>query len=74
MDAMLGRLGAAEREIRAAQATGQLPPDVERAVRFYAAALAAAKPLGGSIELFNRDSGGLRACIAIPMSASEASA
>lgn len=51
MDAMLGRLGAAEREIRAAQATGQLPPDVERAVRFYAAALAAAKPLGGSIEL-----------------------
>jgi two-component system OmpR family sensor kinase len=30
--------------------------------------------LGGSIELFNRDSGGLRASIAIPMSASEASA
>ena len=51
MDAMLGRLGAAEREFRAAQATGQLPPDVERAVRFYASALAAAKPFGGSIEL-----------------------
>lgn len=51
MDAMLGRLGAAEREFRAAQASGQLPPDVERAVRFYASALAAAKPVGGSIEL-----------------------
>ncbi|WP_162895863.1 hypothetical protein [Novosphingobium sp. THN1] len=45
MDAMMGRLGAAEREMRAAQASGQLPADVERAVRFYAAALAAAKPL-----------------------------
>lgn len=51
MDALLGRFGAAEREFRAAQATGQLPPDVERAVRFYASALAAAKPVGGSIEL-----------------------
>lgn len=51
MNAMLGRLGAAEREFRAAQASGQLPPDVERAVRFYASALAAAKPLGGSLEL-----------------------
>lgn len=51
MDAMMGRLGAAEREMRAAQASGQLPADVERAVRFYAAALAAAKPLGGSLEL-----------------------
>lgn len=51
MDAMLGRFGAAEREFRAAQASGQLPPDVERAVRFYASALAAAKPLGGSMEL-----------------------
>lgn len=51
MDAMLGRFSAAEREFRAVQASGQLPPDVERAVRFYAAALAAAKPLGGSVEL-----------------------
>lgn len=51
MNALLGRLGAAEREFRAAQASGQLPPDVERAVRFYASALAAAKPVGGSIEL-----------------------
>lgn len=51
MNAMLGRLGAAEREIRAAQASGQLPADVERAIRFYAAALAAAKPVGGSIEV-----------------------
>jgi len=51
MDALLGRLGAAEREIRAAQATGLLPPEVERAVRFYASALAEAKPWGGSLEL-----------------------
>lgn len=50
MHANLGQLGSAERELRAAQATG-LPPDVERLVRFYASALGAAKPLGGSIEL-----------------------
>lgn len=51
MNTLLGRLGAAEREFRAAQATGQLPPDVERSVRFYASALAAAKPVGGNLEL-----------------------
>ena len=51
MNTVLGRFGAAEREFRAVQAGGQLPPDVERAVRFYASALAAAKPLGGSLEV-----------------------
>lgn len=50
MDAQLGNLGAARREMRAAQAAG-LPPEVERMVRFYAAALQARKPFGGSIEL-----------------------
>jgi len=50
MDAMLGNLGAARREMRAAQAAG-LPPEVERMVRFYAAALQARKPVGGSIEI-----------------------
>lgn len=51
MDAALGNLGAAERELRAVQASGQLPPEVEQAVRFYANALSANKPLGGSLEL-----------------------
>jgi hypothetical protein len=51
MDAALGNLGAAERELRAAQASGQLPPEVEQAVRFYANALSASKPLGGSLEV-----------------------
>ncbi|WP_343061146.1 surface lipoprotein assembly modifier [Novosphingobium flavum] len=50
IQALLGDLGAARRELRAAQAAG-LPPEVERAVRFYAAALQAGKPFGGSIEL-----------------------
>ncbi len=50
MQAMLGNLGAAEREFRAAEASG-LPADVERIVRFYANALSARKPLGGSFEV-----------------------
>ncbi len=50
MQALLGNLGAAEREFRAAQAVG-LPPEVEQMVRFYANALSARKPLGGSIEV-----------------------
>lgn len=48
--AQLGNLGSARRELRAAEAAG-LPPEVERTVRFYAAALQAMKPLGGSIEV-----------------------
>lgn len=50
IQALLGNLGAARREMRAAQAGG-LPPDVERMVRFYAAALKATKPFGGSFDL-----------------------
>jgi hypothetical protein len=50
MHALLGHAGAAERELRAAQAAG-LPPEVERMVRFYASALSARKRFGGSFEL-----------------------
>jgi hypothetical protein len=46
----LGNYGEAERELRAAQAAG-LPAEVERLVRFYAQALSARKPLGGSIQV-----------------------
>lgn len=50
IDAQLGQIGSARRELRAAQASG-LPPAVERAVRFYSAALQAARPIGGSLEV-----------------------
>ena len=50
MQALMGNLGAAKREFRAAQAGG-LPPEVEKLVRFYANALSAEKPLGASIEV-----------------------
>ncbi len=50
MDALLGRPGAAARELRAAQATG-LPPEVQQVVRFYANALEAQKPFGYSFGL-----------------------
>jgi hypothetical protein len=50
MQAMLGDLAAARKELRAAQAAG-LPPAVEQLVRFYSRALNARKPLGGSVEL-----------------------
>jgi hypothetical protein len=50
MHAMLGNLGAAEREFRAAEAAG-LPPEVERMVRFYANALSEQKAFGGSVEV-----------------------
>ncbi len=46
----LGNLGAAQRELRAAQAGG-LPADVERMVRFYTTALHATKPWGASFEI-----------------------
>lgn len=49
MQVMLGNLGSAEREFRAAQAAG-LPPEVERLVRFYAQALSAQKPFGFNLE------------------------
>jgi len=51
MQVMLGNVGAAEREFRAVEATTTLPPDVERMVRFYANALSARKPFGGSVEI-----------------------
>tara|TARA_R110000782_G_scaffold13999_26_gene41964 strand:- start:63107 stop:64471 length:1365 start_codon:yes stop_codon:yes gene_type:complete len=50
VQALMGNLGAAERELRAAEAAG-LPPEIERLVRFYAQALGARKPFGGSIEV-----------------------
>lgn len=50
VQAVMGNLSAARREFRAAEAAG-LPPQVERMVRFYAAALKANKPFGGSFEL-----------------------
>lgn len=50
MHAQLGDAGAATRELRAAEATG-LPREVEQMVRFYANALNARKPFGGSLEL-----------------------
>lgn len=50
MQAMMGNLREAERELRAAQAAG-LPPEVERLVSFYAAALNSRRPFGASLEL-----------------------
>lgn len=50
MQVMLGDLRAAERELRSAEAAG-LPPEVEQQIRFYAAALSARKPFGGSIAI-----------------------
>lgn len=50
MQARMGHLGAAERELRAAEASG-LPPEVERMVRFYTAALNSRRPFGASLEI-----------------------
>ena len=50
LQAQMGNLGAAERELRAAQASG-LPPEVERQVRFFTRSLANAKPFGVEIEV-----------------------
>jgi len=50
MQAMLGNMAGARKELRAAQAAG-LPSAVEQLVRFYSRALNARKPLGGSIEV-----------------------
>ena len=50
IETVLGDLGAARRELRAAEASG-LPADVEQQVRFYANALSALKRWGGSVEL-----------------------
>lgn len=50
MQAILGNMGAARKELRAAQATG-LPAAVDQLVRFYSRALNARKPFGGSFEI-----------------------
>lgn len=50
MQAALGNFEAARRELRAAQASG-LPPQVEQIVRFYANALSARQPFGGSLQV-----------------------
>ncbi|WP_164852800.1 surface lipoprotein assembly modifier [Novosphingobium umbonatum] len=50
IEAMDGQVGAATRDLRAAQA-GRLPVDVERMVRFYEQVLSAQRPYGGSLEI-----------------------
>jgi len=50
IEAMLGNPGAARRQLRAIEASS-LPPDVRGTIRFYAAALEATRPYGGSIEV-----------------------
>jgi hypothetical protein len=50
IDASLGHMGSAGRELRAAQATG-LPADVSRLVRFYQQALDSQRPVGASLEV-----------------------
>ena len=50
MQALLGNLPEARRELRAAQASG-LPPQVEQQVRFFANALSAQKRIGGGLEV-----------------------
>ena len=49
--ARMGNLGDAQRELRAAEASGQLPPQVEQQVRFFANALSASKRFGGGFEV-----------------------
>jgi hypothetical protein len=50
MQALLGNMSAAERELRTAEASG-LPREAEQLVRFYAQALKAQRPFGGSLEV-----------------------
>lgn len=50
MQAQLGKLRSAERELRAAQASG-LPPEVERLVGFYVGALNSRRVYGANFEL-----------------------
>lgn len=50
MQAMMGNLGAAERELRAASASG-LPPEVEQMVQFFRTAINANRPFGASVEV-----------------------
>ncbi len=50
LQALMGNLSEARRELRAAEASG-LPPQVEQQVRFFANALTAMKRLGGGLEV-----------------------
>ena len=50
LQAQMGNMGEARRELRAAEASG-LPPQVEQQVRFFANALSALKRTGGSFEV-----------------------
>ncbi|KPL67950.1 hypothetical protein SZ64_07350 [Erythrobacter sp. SG61-1L] len=50
LQAQMGNMGEARRELRAAEATG-LPPQVEQQVRFFANALSALKRTGGGFEV-----------------------
>ncbi len=50
IQAVMGNMREARRELRAVQATG-LPPQVEQMVRFYSKALTAQKRLGGSLQV-----------------------
>lgn len=50
MQAMMGNLREAEREMRAASASG-LPPEVEQMVQFFRTAINANRPFGANIEL-----------------------
>jgi hypothetical protein len=50
LQAQLGNFASAERELRAAEASG-LPPEVEQMVRFYASALSSQRRVGFNVEV-----------------------
>lgn len=50
VQAMMGNMRAAERELRAASASG-LPPEVEQMVQFFRTAISANRPYGANFEL-----------------------
>lgn len=50
VQAMMGNMRAAERELRAASASG-LPPEVEQMVQFFRTAINANRPFGANLEL-----------------------
>ena len=51
VDALIDNFLDARRELRAAEATGQLPPEVRQQVRFFSNALTALKRVGGGLEV-----------------------
>jgi hypothetical protein len=51
VDALIGNFQDARRELRAAEAGGQLPPEVRQQVRFFSNALTALKRVGGGLEV-----------------------